>query len=174
MIYGSKNCVAISIFFWDMAFQVRQGENKVKLSFSSTFRALRRPDLLKRPKMFISCLFSLIFSYLKLSKRLEKFEKINLMRDPFEAVYPAEQGVSASLTQSICNLFYRIALKVSDMKKWVKISKKRTFLAVLVNLVVSEGSESAWKAQFSLFSPCLTRNAISQKKIVIATQFLEP
>ena len=41
-----------------------------------------------------------------------------------------------------------ITLKVSGMKKWVKISKKRTFSAVLVNLVVSEGLESAKNAPF--------------------------
>ena len=41
-----------------------------------------------------------------------------------------------------------IALKVSGMKKCVKISKKRTFLAVSGNLVVSEGPERAKNAQF--------------------------
>ena len=97
--------------------------------------------------MFFSCLFSLIFSNLKLSKRLEKFEKINLMRDPFETVWSSEQVVSASLTLLIFN-FLTNRFEIFRFEKMSKNKQKSTVLAVLLNLVVSEGPESAKNDRF--------------------------
>ena len=58
-------------------------------------------------------------------------------------------------------------------EKMSENKQEKIILAILVNLVVSEGPESAKMLHFTLFSPCLTWNAISQKIIEIATQFLK-
>ena len=51
------------------------------------------------------------------------------------------------------------------MKKLVKMSQKRTFLVILVNLIVSEGPESAKNAPFYIvFSLPHLERRISQEK----------
>ena len=74
MTYHSKNHVDISIFFRDEAFLMRQGENMKNPAFLVVSGTPGTARFTIKAKMLFSCSFSLIFSYLKLSKRFETFE----------------------------------------------------------------------------------------------------
>ena len=75
MSYHFKNYVDISIFFRDMAFLMRQDENMRNPAFLAVSGPPVTARFTKMAKNVIFLLISLIFSYLKLSKRSGKNRK---------------------------------------------------------------------------------------------------
>ena len=144
-----------------MAFLVRQGEK----CQNSVFLAVSEPSGLTRFSeineivffVFISTHFFISESFKAIRWKLNNYPTAGRKMSPSARV----RGRITSSSEVRFFIFLRIVLKLSDSKKWVKISEKSTILYISVNWVAHEDQETAKNARFRHVSPCFTRNAIS-------------